>query len=192
MVKPVENAKQIIVKTRQDLRNWLQQKHLQTEGIWLVTYKKNHQYYLPYNDIVEECLCFGWVDSLPRKLDEKRTMLYLAPRRQGSNWSKANKERVDRLIKNGLMQPAGLTKVDRAKKDGSWSFLDDVEALILPEDLKIALSTDRAANMNFNAFPPSTKRGILEWIKNAKKPETRAKRILETVEKAAQNIRANY
>lgn len=192
MVKPAENAKKVTVRTRQELRDWLQENYRQTKGVWLITYKKNHQYYLSYDDIVEECLCFGWVDSLPRKLDEQRTMLYLAQRKVGSNWSKANKQRVDRLTKNNLMHPAGIEKVSQAVEDGSWSFLDDVEALVIPEDLKIALEKVLIAKQNFAAFPPSSKRGILEWIKNAKKPETRAKRIAETVEQAAQNIRANH
>ncbi|MGV2828599.1 YdeI/OmpD-associated family protein [Myxosarcina sp. GI1(2024)] len=124
MVKQAENAIRVTVRSRQELRQWLQKNHLQAEGIWLITYKKNHQDYLSYNDVVEECLCFGWVDSLPCKLDEQRSMLYLSPRRKGSNWSKVNKERVQCLIENGLMQPAGLEKVDRAIKDGSWSFLE--------------------------------------------------------------------
>ncbi|NJL53076.1 MAG: hypothetical protein HC930_14395 [Hydrococcus sp. SU_1_0] len=147
---------------------------------------------MPYNDVVEECLCFGWIDSLPRKLDQQRTMLYISPRKQNSNWSKANKDRVARLQTLGLLQPAGLAKIEQAKKDGSWYFLDDVEASILPDDLKLALTENEIALKNFAAFPPSAKRGILEWIKNAKRPETRIKRIQDTVTKAALNIKANY
>ena len=192
MVRPTENAKKFEVKTRSDLRKWLQVHCLQNEGVWLVKYKKLHEYYLSYDDIVEECICFGWIDSLPRKLDEQRTMLYIAPRKKGSNWSKVNKERVKKLELLGLIQEVGLIKIDRAKKDGSWSFLDDVEALILPDDLQQALSENQVAQQNFETFPPSSKRGILEWIKNAKRPETRAKRIQNTVQKAAQGIRANY
>jgi uncharacterized protein YdeI (YjbR/CyaY-like superfamily) len=192
MVKPAERAGKVEVKTRTNLRKWLQVNHLQPKGVWLVTYKKSHQYYLPYNDIVEECLCFGWIDSLPRKLDEQRTMLYICPRKQGSNWSKANKDRVERLQTLGLIQQAGLEKIEQAKKDGSWYFLDDVKALILLDDLKLALAKNEIAMKNFAAFPPSAKRGILEWIKNAKRPETRAKRIQDTVTKAAINVKANY
>ena len=191
MVKPAETAEKVEVKTRSNLRAWLQANYHQNKGVWLVTYKKPHDYYLPYNDIVEECLCFGWIDSLPRKLDEQKTMLYISPRKKGSNWSKANKDRVDRLQKAELLHQAGLQKIEQAKQDGSWSFLDDVEALILPDDLKLALSNNTIAQKNFAAFPPSSKRGILEWIKNAKRPETRAKRIQNTVAKAAKNIKAN-
>ena len=192
MVKPLENACKVEVKTRQELRSWLQNNYAQTKGVWLITYKKKSEYYLPYQNIVKECLCFGWIDSLPRKLDDNRTMLYISPRKKGSNWSKVNKKYVAQLEKDALMHPAGLEKIERAKKDGSWSFLDDVEALILPPDLQLAFTNNPVAFNNWNNFPRSVKRGILEWIKNAKKPATRTRRIEDTVSKAKKNIRANY
>ncbi|WP_019507833.1 YdeI family protein [Pleurocapsa sp. PCC 7319] len=189
----MKDRPQFTAKTRQEWRNWLKDNHAKSEGIWLVTYKKNSGIsYLPYNDIVEEALCFGWIDSLPRKLDEQRTMLYVSPRKDQSNWSKANKDRVAKLLKQGLMTPPGIEKVNMAKVDGSWSFLDDVEALILPDDLLQALAQNPIAEKYFTAFPPSVKRGILEWIKNAKRFPTREKRISKTVELAAKNVRANF
>ena len=191
-MRSLENAEKIEVKSRKELRNWLKENYTRTTGVWLVTYKKASSYYLAYQDIVQECLCFGWIDSLPRRLDEARTMLYISPRKQGSNWSKVNKDYVANLQAMGLIQPAGLEKIDRAKQDGSWSFLDDVEALILPEDLKLAFEDNAIALSNWEKFPRSAKRGILEWIKNAKKPATRNKRITETINEAAQNIKANY
>ena len=111
---------------------------------------------------------------------------------RGSKWSKKNKEHINNLQQLGLLHEAGLQKIEQAKQDGSWFFLDDVEALILPEDLKIALAQNQVAFDNWEAFPRSVKRGILEWIKKAKRPETRAKRIHDTVSKARENIRANY
>ncbi|MCC0177769.1 YdeI/OmpD-associated family protein [Waterburya agarophytonicola K14] len=192
MSKALEHIAKVEVKTRSDLREWLENNHLQKTGIWLVTYKKVHKCYLPYQDIVQECLCFGWIDSLPKKLDETRTMLYISPRKKGSNWSGVNKTHIEKLQNLGLIQPAGLKKIEQAKKDGSWTFLDDVEALIVPEDLQLALAQNKTALKNWNAFPPSVKRGILEWIKNAKRSETRIKRIHNTVDKAVQNVRANY
>ena len=192
MVKPLESATKVEVKTRNDLREWLQANYQRQTGVWLVTYKKPSEYYLAYKAIVQECLCFGWIDSLPRKLDKERTMLYISPRKKGSNWSKVNKEYVAKLQQAGLIHEAGLQKIKQAKQDGSWSFLDDVEALILPDDLQLAFSDNQTARENWSAFPPSVKRGILEWIKNAKRSQTRAKRIRDTVEKAAKNIRANY
>lgn len=182
----------IAAASREDLRAWLAANHRQTDSIWLVTWKKAAgERHLPYNDIVEECLCFGWVDSLPRKLDDQRTMLLLSPRKPGSAWSAANKARVRKLIASGLMTPAGLARVEAAKADGSWSFLDDVETLAIPDDLSRALKAHPPAAKLFAAFPPSTRRGVLEWIKQAKTPETRAKRVTETARLAADNIRAN-
>ena len=172
-------------------RGW-KKHHDRDDGIWLVTFKKHcGDKYVSSNDVIEEALCFGWIDSLPRKLDEDRTMLWLAPRKPGSGWSKLNKERVERLIAAGLMTPAGLEKVEAAVQDGSWNALDAIEALEIPPDLETVLAGYHSARDHFEAFPRSVKRGILEWIANAKRAETRAKRVDETARLAAQNIRAN-
>lgn len=181
------------IESRAEWRAWLAANHESAESIWLVTFKKGSgRPYVPYDDVVEEAICFGWVDSLPRKLDEERTMLLLSPRKPGSAWSKANKERAERMNAAGKMKPDGLRKIEQSKADGSWNFLDDVEALVVPEDLSAALEGHESAGENFAAFPPSSKRGILEWIKQAKKPETRGKRIRETAELASRNVRANH
>ena len=190
--RPAEHLEQVEVKSRAALRAWLAQHHTHSESIWLVTYKKAvADWYVDYDAIVEECLCFGWVDSLTRALDEQRSMLLLAPRKETSAWSGTNKARVEELIAAGLMQPPGLAKVEAAKANGMWTFLDDVEALITPPDLAEALARYPDATRHFDAFPKSPKRGILEWIKQAKKPETRAKRIEETARLAQDNDRAN-
>ena len=173
-------------------RGWLSANHQESSGVWLITYKKaSGKPRLEYSESVEEALCFGWVDSLPRKLDEERSMLYFAPRKNGSGWSALNKQRVESLIQNGLMMPAGLAKVEAAKKDGTWSKLDDVDALVIPDDLRAELRKHEHANKFFEAFPKSVKRGILEWILNAKRQETRLKRIAETARLASNNERAN-
>lgn len=190
--RPAENLEQIEVKSRADLRAWLTANHEQGESIWLVTYKKAvADWYVEYDAVVEECLCFGWVDSLTRAKDDQRTMLLLAPRKEKSAWSASNKARVEKLMSTGLMEPPGLAKIEAAKKNGMWEFLDDVEALISPPDLVAALENYPDAKTHFDAFPRSPKRGILEWIKQAKKPETRAKRIEETARLAQDNDRAN-
>jgi len=190
--RPAETLEQIEVKSRADLRAWLAIHHQQSESIWLVTYKKAvTDWYVEYDAVVEECLCFGWVDSLTRSKDDQRTMLLLAPRKQKSAWSASNKARVEKLLAAGLMEPPGLAKIEAAKKNGMWAFLDDVEALISPPDLIAALENYPDAKAHFDAFPRSPKRGILEWIKQAKKPETRAKRIEETARLAQDNNRAN-
>ena len=179
-------------KTRAEWRRWLEQHHTRDEGVWLIGYKKGAgQPQMEYGEAVEEALCFGWIDSKPNKLDEQRSMLWFAPRKPGTGWSKANKERAERLIAAGRMAPAGLAKIEAARRDGSWNALDAVEALEIPPDLQKALAANGAAARHFDAFPRSVKRGILEWIAGAKKPETRARRVEETARLAADNIRAN-
>lgn len=179
-------------QTRAEWRAWLAQHHTQTAGVWLISYKKaTGKPQFSYDAAVEEALCFGWIDSKPNKLDSERSMLWFAPRKSGTGWSRLNKTRVERLIAQGLMQPAGLAKIEAAKQDGSWTALDAVEALEIPPDLAQALAAYELAQQNFEAFPRSVKRGILEWIASAKKPETRTKRITETAQLAAQNLRAN-
>jgi uncharacterized protein YdeI (YjbR/CyaY-like superfamily) len=182
----------ILAHDRAEWRAWLHAHHARDEGVWLITYKKaSGKPHLPYNDAVEEALCFGWVDSKPGKLDAERSMLYFAPRKTSTGWSRLNKQRVERLLAAGLMMPAGLAKVEQAQRDGSWVRLDAVEALEIPEDLAHALAAHPNASDHFEAFPRSVKRGILEWILNAKRPATRRARIEQTASLAAKNERAN-
>jgi uncharacterized protein YdeI (YjbR/CyaY-like superfamily) len=158
----------------------------------MISYKKaTGKPRVEYDEAVEEALCFGWIDSKANKLDEERTLQWFAPRGPRTGWSKPNKERVERLIQAGLMAPAGLAKVEAAQRDGAWNKLDGVEALEIPPDLELALAANPPAAQHFTGFPRSVKRGILEWIVNAKRPETRAKRIEQTARLAAQNRRAN-
>lgn len=178
--------------TRQEWRKWLEENHRSEKGVWLITFKKaTGKTRMVYEDAVEEALCFGWVDSKPGKLDEERSMLWFAPRKKGTGWSRSNKKRVEKLTDAGLMKPAGLAKVEGAKMDGSWNALDGVENLEIPGDLQAALDANPPASELFAAFPRSVKRAILEWINSAKKAETRVNRVEETARLAAQNIRAN-
>jgi len=180
------------IESRAEWRAWLDANHESAESIWLVTFKKaSGKPYVSYDAVVEEAICFGWIDSLRRKLDDERSMLLLSPRRPGSAWSKVNKDRVERMNAAGKMHPAGLQKIEQSKTDGSWTFLDDVEALVVPDDLVVALAEYDNAEENFAGFPRSVKRGILEWIKQAKRAETRSKRVRETAELASKNVRAN-
>lgn len=188
----MKDAEQVQVESREAWRAWLEAHHTQPNGIWLVTFKKHQKdKYVSYEAIVEEALCFGWVDSTANRLDEDRSMLWLSPRKPGSGWSKPNKERIERMIAEGRMAPAGLEKIDAAKADGSWTRLDAVEALEIPPDLETALAAYPHARGHFDAFPRSVKRAILEWIVQAKRPETRAKRVEETARLAEENVRAN-
>ncbi len=191
MATRLDDLPRVPIASRADWRAWLERHHVSSGSIWLVLHKKGQGPHVPYDDVVEEALCFGWVDSLVRKLDERRSMLLLAPRKPGSAWSKPNKERVARLVASGAMTPAGLAKVEAAKTDGTWTKLDAVETLTVPKDLAAAFRRHAGSAAHFAAFPRSAKRGILEWIEQAKKPETRAKRVAETAALAARNERAN-
>jgi uncharacterized protein YdeI (YjbR/CyaY-like superfamily) len=171
-------------------RAWLTDHAAGGTGVWLV-YDKGPGRRLSYDDIVEEALCFGWIDSRPRTLDDTQAMLYLAPRKPGSSWSRINKERVARLIAARAMTPAGLAVVEAAKVGGSWSALDQVEDGIEPDDLADALDAEPAARGEWDAFPRSARRAILEWVTGAKRPETRARRVTTVVAEAAEGRRAN-
>ena len=171
---------------------WLERNHSRANGIWLITFKQaTGRPRIFYDDAVESALCFGWIDSKPRTLDAERSMLWFSPRKKGSAWSKRNKERVEKLVAANRLHEAGLAKIEEAKQDGSWIKLDSVEALEIPSDLRKAFKSNLGSNSNFDAFPRSTKRAILEWIGNAKTEATRAKRVSETATLAAENIRAN-
>jgi uncharacterized protein YdeI (YjbR/CyaY-like superfamily) len=185
-------ANHVAADSRAAWRRWLKQHHKRAEGVWLVTWKKaSGGPHLSYDDAVEEALAWGWVDSKPGKLDALRTMLWMAPRKGKTGWSRPNQQRVARLLAAGLMQPAGLAKVHAAQADGTWSKLDAVEDGVVPEDLVQALAAHPPASDYFMAFPRSVKRGILEWIEQAKRPETRAQRVLNTATLAQRNERAN-
>ena len=179
-------------KSRPGWRAWLEAHHRSSEGVWLVTYKKGTgKPRIDYEEAVEELLCFGWVDSLPRSLDDESSMLLCTPRKAKSAWSKHNKARIERLRTQGKLAPRGLEVVAEAQRSGRWDALDEVEALRIPSDLAERLSAYRGAKDNFESFPPSVRRGILEWIVQAKRPTTRAHRVEETASLAAKNIRAN-
>lgn len=172
-------------------RAWLIANHAESSGVYLATWRKaSGRTSVPYEEAVEEALCVGWVDATLRRLDDDRSILWFAPRRPKSGWARTNKARVERLTAAGLMLPAGLAAVEEAKRSGTWTMLDDVENLVVPDDLAAALEGLPPARANWDAFSKSARRGILEWIRQAKRPETRAKRIHETATMAARNEKA--
>ena len=187
-----DRFERIEVESEARLRDWLAENASQSESRWLVTHKKGDDRYLPYDRIVRVLIAHGWVDSQPRSLDASRSMRLISPRKPGSNWSKANRERAEDLIENGEMTARGRLAVEAAKRDGSWSALVDIEAGVVPDDLVGMLNSRKGAKANFDAFPPSSRRLILEWIDTAKTAETRQKRLRETADKAARNERANH
>jgi uncharacterized protein YdeI (YjbR/CyaY-like superfamily) len=192
MPTKLDGLERVEVTSREEWREWLKEHHSRTVGIWLVTWKKSAPAkHVGWDAIVEEALCFGWIDSLPRKLDEQRTMLYLSPRKPKSTWSRVNKERVVRLEAEERMAAAGRLSIAVAKENGSWTAIDAVEELVLPADLKRALSANSIAKGHFNAFPAGARKNILQWITSARTSATRSKRIEEAVSLAAKNQRAH-
>jgi uncharacterized protein YdeI (YjbR/CyaY-like superfamily) len=169
---------EVEVASRAELRDWLTAHAGDGTGVWLVTWKTAAgARHVPYSEVVDECLSFGWVDSLPRTKDAERSMLWISPRRPGSNWSRVNKDKVARLTAAGLMTERGLAIVRQAQADGSWTALDDVENLVVPPDLGAALDGQDGARAVWDGFPRSVRRGALEQLLNARRPETRAARI---------------
>jgi len=186
------NIKTYYAKSPADWRKWLAKNHLAEQSVWLIIYKKDTGIpSLTYSEAVDEALCYGWIDSKPNKRDEQSFYQFFSRRKPKSNWSKINKDKVAHLLKEGKMAAAGLEMVELAKKTGTWSALDKVDNLEMPADLKKMFGRNKTALTFWEKFPPSTRRGILEWIQNAKKPETRQKRIEETVALAEKNVRAN-
>ncbi|NVK27958.1 MAG: YdeI/OmpD-associated family protein [Flavobacteriia bacterium] len=163
---------------REAWRNWLEENHKSEDSIWLV-YTKKHSasFNLTWEDAVEEALCFGWIDSIRRTLNNDQFVQYFSQRRAGSTWSAINKKKVIELEKKKLMHASGKASIKMAKEDGSWTYLDDVEALILPDDLKIVLHSDSALKKAYEQLAPSKKKFMLYSLKSAVRPETRAKRL---------------
>lgn len=182
----MRDYQQVSVDDRQALRRWLAVNYEQPDSIWLVVAKRGQPDYLPYSAIVEEALCFGWVDSLPRALDERRTMILLSPRKARSSWSKPNRERAERLIAEGLMHPAGAAKVAVARRDGSWDRLTAAEAGVVPDDLAKALSATTDARGGFAALSAAKRRNLIDHVTSAKRAETRSARIVKVVASAAE------
>ena len=193
MVKPKQELQHIHPGTRRAWRQWLAKHHATRPGVWVVLDKvASGRQQLAYDAVVEEALCFGWIDGKAHSIDAAQFRVLYKPRNPKSGWSAVNKRRVAHLIDAGLMAPAGFAKIDEAKKNGAWTSLDAIEALTMPQDLEEALRGNKRAAANFAAFAPSSKKIILAWITSAKRAETRAKRVAETVNLAAKGIKANH
>jgi len=161
----------------EDLKNWLEKNYGSKDSVWLVFPKKSAGSLFAWTEIVDVLLCYGWIDSLPRKVDEKYTSIRISPRSPKSNWSKINKDKVALLQSKNLIHPNGFKVIEIAKQNGTWSALDEVENLFLPKDFEEYLSQNNLLEI-WNSKARSFKRGFLEQLLNTKKPESRIKKIL--------------
>jgi uncharacterized protein YdeI (YjbR/CyaY-like superfamily) len=178
----INSYEQFYPKDRKAWRSWLGKNYDNKQGVWLVYFKKESgKPRVAYSDAVEEALCFGWIDSTMRPLDEERYMQLFTPRKPKSEWSKLNKQRVDKLIEQGKMTPAGLEKIEISKQNGHWEKLDHVEALLMPDDLAREIRKYKKALAFFETLKTTNKKYLLHWLNNAKREETRKKRIGEIV-----------
>lgn len=178
----LDDLEQVLVTSRAELRGWLEENADTSPSIWLVTYKRESGKPAPtYDEIVEEALCFGWIDSTVRRRDAESSMLLLASRKPNSTWSAVNKARLERLLPSGLMTPRGLRAIEVAKANGAWEILDPVERLEVPEDLAAALDADPIARQYFDAMPRGVRKQVLWHVLSAKRSETRANRIARVV-----------
>jgi uncharacterized protein YdeI (YjbR/CyaY-like superfamily) len=180
-----EKFKKIEVKSRGELRGWLLNYHSQSESVWLVTYKKSvPDKYLSTAEVLDELLCFGWIDGIRRKLDENRTMQLISPRKT-QHWAMTYKNKVKKLMDEGKMHASGLKCIERSKQEGLWDFMNDVDNLIIPRDLAERLSDNSEAELFFNGINDSSKRFVLRWLKLAKTEKTREHRIEKIFELSA-------
>lgn len=187
----LDSKPMVEVYDRAAWRAWLEANHATSTGVWMVTWRARTgpRAGLEYGAAVEEALCFGWVDSTAGVVDDERGKLYFAPRKAKSPWAATNKARVERLIRDGLMRPAGLAVIEQAKENGYWSILDGPERLEVPADLRQALAAAAPADASFDAWPPSVRKQQLAQVAYAMRPETRAARIARIVDFARRNER---
>lgn len=180
-------------KSQTEWRQWLEKNYQSKQSVWLIYYtKKSNIPSLSWSEAVDEALCFGWIDSTRKTIDEFSFMQFFSKRKPKSNWSKINKEKVANLIEQGLMTEAGLVSIETAKQNGYWTILDEVEELLIPKDLEIAFEKYKGSKDYFLSLSKSTRKIILSWIVLTKQQETRQNRIDEVVESAEQNLKPKH
>ena len=172
---------------QQEWRDWLANNHNKQQSVWLVLYKaKSGKLNLSWSDAVDEALCFGWIDSIRKPIDEEKFVQFFSKRKPNSNWSKINKQKIERLFAKGKMTAAGINSIEIAKENGSWTILDDIEDLVIPHDLETELANHSVANEFFQGLSKSIKKQILYWLASAKREETRNKRLQTIISETSQ------
>lgn len=178
-------------QSRAQWRAWLEAHHDTAPGVWLCSWRSGTgRSACPYADVVEEAICFGWIDSTAGRLDDERGLQLLTPRRPRSTWTRLNRRRAAEMEAAGLMVDAGRRAIERARANGWWTILDPVEDLLEPDELAAALDDDPPAREAWDSFPPSARKAMLWWVISAVKQETRASRIATIVARAARGERA--
>ena len=184
----MDNKEHHYFKNAKEWREWLHENHNKSAGIYLIFYRVGSEFEsMRWEEAVQVAICYGWIDSTVKKMDEERRRQIFSPRKDKSVWSKLNKTYIERLLKENLIHESGLAKIEIAKNNGSWSSLDAVEDLIMPEDLKAAFEIDSIAFENYKNFSPSYKKSYLYWLNQAKREETRNNRIAEIIKLCNQN-----
>ena len=190
MQKQKEDTETFHPANRQAWRLWLEQNHRSRPSVWLVFHKtKTGKRGLSWSEAVDEALCFGWIDSKAKPIDGDKYAQFFSKRKARSTWSKVNKEKVQKLMDDGNMAEAGLAIIEIAKQNGSWTILDEVEELIIPDDLEAAFETKPGSKDFFLGLSKSVRKAILQWLVLAKREETRQKRIDEVAELAGQKLK---
>ncbi len=178
--------------SQQQWRQWLEENHRSKQAVWLVHYKKKSSVAsITWSEAVDEALCFGWIDSVRKTLDSETFVQFFSKRKPNGTWSKVNKEKIRQLVEAGLMTQAGLESIETAKQNGSWTILDEVEELILPNDLEMEFNTQPGSKDFFLSLSRSVRKAMLQWLVLAKQPETRQKRIREITKLAALKQKPN-
>jgi uncharacterized protein YdeI (YjbR/CyaY-like superfamily) len=185
----VSDSQQIYFKDRKEWRKWLEENYDKEKEIWLIYFKKHtKKTRIPYDDAVEEALCFGWIDSIVKRIDNEKYMQKFTPRKSKSLWSEANKKRVKMMIDQGRMTEAGLNKIREARKSGSWTESTPIfDSRQVPEELKQAFSRNKKAYEFYRNLTPTYKKQYNWWIISATRKETRQKRVLKAIELLEEN-----
>jgi uncharacterized protein YdeI (YjbR/CyaY-like superfamily) len=185
------DREEIYFKNKDEWRDWLSKNHKSSKGVYLFFYKvSSSKESMRWEEAVKEALCFGWIDSVVKKIDDEKRKQLFTPRKLKSGWSKLNKEHIKKLIADDLMHESGLQKIEIAKNNGSWSISDDAENLIIRDEFKKEFDNNQIAFENFQAFSKSHKKAYLHWLYSAKREETIKKRMIEIISLCEQNIKS--
>ena len=187
----MEDKELFYFKNAKEWREWLHENHHSSKGVHLIFYRVNSEFEsMRWEDAVQVAICYGWIDSTVRKIDDERRKQMFTPRKDKSVWSKLNKSYIEKLLKENLIHESGLRKIETAKQNGSWESLDGVENLEIPQDLELAFKTNKKAFENYNNFSRSYRKSYLYWLNQAKREETRNIRITEIIKLCEQNVKS--